>query len=485
MKILDLYLKPTLSNADNEIINKGIELQIIDADDIKDDCIGYIFERLKEGIQKKWDAVTGFFSGIKDRIISVWDRVTGFFSNIWTTVGEKIQGAWQTVTGFFTGIGDKIKGLWDTATSFITDGIRSGWEKVVGFFSGIVDTIKTFFKTKVAGMFKKGGLKSMAPGGGGEEGGGEVSPVVGNSVGKLAKDAGKIGKGLGNLGTGAGKAIAGVLQGLAMGLSFFKNPTVLLGAAGLAGSITLIGAGIAGAAWIMGKALPTLAEGLMAFNKVDGGNLARVGLGIGALGVGMAAMGAGTVIAGIGNLVGSLFGGGIEDTIKKVEKFSQANIDEAKVKNNANAVVSYSKAMAALGAGTALGGIGTLVGSVASAISGFFDKKPPIQKMIEFSKLNINAAKVKENAEAVTLYSKAMASLGGGSALSGLGAAAGAIGSAIGKFFGEKPPIEKMQDFARKFSYPSAFYSDAKTNFSNKKNIVPLIQIVDKKRTVI
>lgn len=48
-----------------------------------------------------------------------------------------------------------------------------------------------------------------------------------------------------------------------------------------------------------------------------------------------------------------------------------------------------------------------------------------------------------------------------------------------------KSDQQKMQDFARKFSYPSAFYSDAKTNFSNKKNIVPLIQIVDKKRTVI
>lgn len=48
MKILDFYLKPTFSNADNEIINKAIELQIIDADDIKNDCIGYIFERLKE-----------------------------------------------------------------------------------------------------------------------------------------------------------------------------------------------------------------------------------------------------------------------------------------------------------------------------------------------------------------------------------------------------------------------------------------------------
>lgn len=44
---------------------------------------------------------------------------------------------------------------------------------------------------------------------------------------------------------------------------------------------------------------------------------------------------------------------------------------------------------------------------------------------------------------------------------------------------------EKMINFARKFSYRSAFFEDAKKSFSNKKNVVPLIQIVDKKRTMI
>jgi len=44
---------------------------------------------------------------------------------------------------------------------------------------------------------------------------------------------------------------------------------------------------------------------------------------------------------------------------------------------------------------------------------------------------------------------------------------------------------EKVVNFANKLSYPSAFYSDAKTNFLNRKNTVPQIQIVDKKRSVI
>ncbi|GDX35874.1 hypothetical protein LBMAG18_03850 [Alphaproteobacteria bacterium] len=49
----------------------------------------------------------------------------------------------------------------------------------------------------------------------------------------------------------------------------------------------------------------------------------------------------------------------------------------------------------------------------------------------------------------------------------------------------DKKNQEKMVNFARKFSYRSAFFEDAKTGFSNSKNVVPLIQIVDKKRSVI
>ena len=44
---------------------------------------------------------------------------------------------------------------------------------------------------------------------------------------------------------------------------------------------------------------------------------------------------------------------------------------------------------------------------------------------------------------------------------------------------------QKAINFASKFSYPNAFFSDAKTNFSNRKNIVPLIQIIDRKKTKI
>ncbi len=48
-----------------------------------------------------------------------------------------------------------------------------------------------------------------------------------------------------------------------------------------------------------------------------------------------------------------------------------------------------------------------------------------------------------------------------------------------------KKDEEKAIAFARKLSYPNAFFKNAKTNFYNKKNIVPQIHIIDRKRTTI
>lgn len=38
-------------------------------------------------------------------------------------------------------------------------------------------------------------------------------------------------------------------------------------------------------------------------------------------------------------------------------------------------------------------------------------------------------------------------------------------------------------EFAKNFTFPIAFFIDAKTNFSNTKNTVPLILLINKKRT--
>jgi hypothetical protein len=94
----------------------------------------------------------------------------------------------------------------------------------------------------------------------------------------------------GGVPTGAAGGLGGMgsaMKGAAGGLRAFANPMVLAGAAGFGVAIAAIGAGIAGAAWLMGKALPTLAEGLMKFTEIDGSKLGAAAFGVAKLGVGI------------------------------------------------------------------------------------------------------------------------------------------------------------------------------------------------------
>lgn len=422
-------------------------LDSMDSGKVEDGEKKGFYESIKQRITNTWEKITGFFQGAKDGIVNMWGRVTEWF----TGIGEKISTMWSSVTGWFTGIGTRIKEGFLGFVDIVRGKIVEGWNKITGFFSGLIDTIKNFFKSKFSKKGAMTAVSSVAGGGGGgdEEGGGADMGIASQAKAFSNVDFKGAGKGIGsflqNVGKGAGTLIQNILTGIANGLKVFADPMVVLGAVGLGAAIVAIGAGIAGASWIMGKALPTLAEGMMAFNEVDGANLTKVGLGIGALGVGMAAMGAGAVIGGIGNLVGSLFGGGIEETIKKMETFSNANINVDKVKNNADAAVAYSKAMAAVGAGSAISGIGNLVGSIADGIAGFFGKKPPLKQMEEFGNLNIaNKDKIKENAETFAIFGNAMSSYKGGS-----GSLGGVLGDALAGFFKVKPPVEAMKEFAK------------------------------------
>jgi hypothetical protein len=276
-----------------------------------------------------------------------------------------------------------------------------------------------------------------------------AAPVLekSKSLGQNLRDFGKgIGSFLSSVGKGAGTAIQGLMTGIANGLKAFGKGSVeiLLGAATIAGVIVAIGAGIAGASWIMGKALPTLAEGMMSFNKIDGGNLARVGIGLTAMGIGLSALGVGSVLSAVGGWLGKKMGGGLEETVKKMQQFASVKINHQNVKDNALSVVAYSKAMMMMGAGSAISGLGNLAGGIANAISGFFEVKPPLQQMEEFAKLKIgDTANLKKNAEAFVIFGQAMASFQGSS-----GSFSGVLGDVVAKFFKLEPPLEQMKKFA-------------------------------------
>ena len=273
------------------------------------------------------------------------------------------------------------------------------------------------------------------------------------AAGSAAVPAGPAGaQGAAGIVQGLGQGGGNMLEGAAKGLAAFANPKVALGAAGLGTAIAAVGAGIAGATWIMGKALPSLAEGLGSFEKIDGDKLAKTGKGILALGGGLAVFGAGGAAAGFGAIASSISDGllsffGGKTPFQKIEEFSKLDIDADKVKSNAEAFSAFSTAMAKAGGGSAAAGIGSAVGALGDAITGLFKGKSSFDKLKEFAKIDLGegaAKKVKENAQAFVYFSKAMSEYKG-TAGDGLGSA---INKSISEFFNVEPPVEQMQKFA-------------------------------------
>jgi len=188
-------------------------------------------------------------------------------------------------------------------------------------------------------------------GGGGGGGGGAPGPGKGGGV---------PGAGGGPLGAiaGLGGGIGDVLKGLSSGLLSFANPAILLGAGIFAGSIALIitgiGAGVAAAAFLIGKALPTMAEGLKSFGEINGENLKQVAVGLLELGAGLGVFSAvmvGGAIASVGTKVLNIFSGGgpiaqIKDSITSLTPILPqiAAIGPA-LNNYASGIVAFGRAV--------------------------------------------------------------------------------------------------------------------------------------------
>jgi hypothetical protein len=296
----------------------------------------------------------------------------------------------------------------------------------------VVGAMGSGIKTALGSVFNRGGGTAAGPvGGGGKTGAGA-------------------GKGIANIGKGLGKGLGAVLKGIASGLIAFANPLVPLGAAAVGAAIVAIGAGIAGATWLVGKSLPSLKDGLKGFEELDGEKLKAAGLGMAAVSVGMAAFGAGSAVAGLGALVGSVTSGiaglfgGETDPLAQLEKFQEKSFDEAVITSNANSIVAYSKAMAALGAADGLSGIGAAVGAVGGAIAGLFGADDPLDKMKKFGEYEFDTPGIIANAGAVAAYAEAMKDFPTAPAASVFTAAKDAI---IGLLGGETDPFAPMKKF--------------------------------------
>ena len=277
---------------------------------------------------------------------------------------------------------------------------------------------------------------------------GGASTGLGGVVVSLGKGIGEL---ISSIGKGLGTAIGGLMSGLSTGLLAMANPAILIGAGILSGSIIAIGAGIAGATWIMGKALPTFAEGMKPFQELDGGNLLKVGAGIGAIGAAIAAMGVGSAVGGIGSMLGGLADGisslfGSKTPFDKLQEFSKLNIDSERIKYNADGVVAFSTAMAALGAGGAVSSLGSLVSNLIGGITTFFggEQKMPWDKLLDFQKLVFDGEKIRKNAESLAAFAGAMKNLP-----TIPSETTGGLMGAIGSFFSgsQVMPWDRLKEF--------------------------------------
>lgn len=130
--------------------------------------------------------------------------------------------------------------------------------------------------------------------------------------------------------------------------------------------------------------------------------------------------------------------------IDQFKEFSKLEINSKAVKTNSTAFKFFAEAL------SQFKGFGSSAGAISSAIAEstarFFGVSPPLEEVVDFSKLVIDPKKTKNNAISFRLFSEAMSSYKGIG--SGLGALSLAIGESVYKFYKGKPPVDRFYSFA-------------------------------------
>lgn len=246
--------------------------------------------------------------------------------------------------------------------------IAGGLARAVGTISGALGQYTKKFgenltklapnlSKKLGGVFDrlKGGLAERAASKVGEKASGKAGSILENAGGKAG---GNMGKTIGDFGKGLGKGIGGIFKGLAAGISAFASPQVVLGAVGFGVAIAAIGAGIAGATWLVGKALPTLKEGLTDLSTIDGTALAELGLGLLSASAGIIAFSSAILVSLGASAIGGiaqLFGAKSPlDKIKELNGIKWTGLTELGV-----ALSAIGAALATVAANDKLSSLGT------------------------------------------------------------------------------------------------------------------------------
>ena len=266
--------------------------------------------------------------------------------------------------------------------------------------------------------------------------GGSKKPQKGGGKGGIGGTLGKL------VGGFAGGAIAAFVQALgnpmmAKAAAIFAVVAPLVGV-GIGGFIAAISAGIAAASWIMGKALPTLADGMSklspaikTFESLDGNKLSAAASGMGDLLKGLSAVGIGGLVSELANT------DKLEDLAYAIQEFE--SIDGEKLKLIGPAMISLGKGMGATG-----------LGAVAGALGEFFSGGSPKDQYKDLAEgLNhfntVDTQKLQTVGPAVEALGTGLAGMGAGK----LKGALGGLANAFGSLFGAKDdPIANIKRFA-------------------------------------
>ena len=345
----------------------------------------------------------------------------------------------------------ELRGAFNEAA--IENGIFGGLQEALstGLRDGLgVAMASTAVVTAIAGIFAANSIKNRIAD---MIGGGRESRRGGGRGGMMGAAGRGAGAGIAGLGRGVGAGISGLGNGLAA--AGLKAPAIIAGGVAIGAAIGAIGLGVAGATWLMGEALPNLAEGLEPFGEIDGAALKSASVGLLALSGGIAAFGAGSFVAGIANLgatamdtISEFLGG--QTVMQRIEAFNGLNIDAASMQANAEAIVAFGNAMAALdGLGDAAKA--NMMSNLFDGITNFFggDTALPIAKISDFGSVTLPVQAIRNNAEAVVAYANAMDSLSiGADSFSSL--VSNAFDAINSVFFGDDKvyPWDKVKLFA-------------------------------------
>jgi len=389
---------------------------------------GGVLDKLSEGVNRIFNAVMLAFGAdihaagdqaanmaTSMQKLGTWIEETSTKIATWIgtlegdTIGEKLIDALGDGLAFMFAAGVDI--MWEATKTIITD----YWKEALMLIGGLVAL--SLAKSAIGAGSSWLTSKMFGDTAGSTVGTG--ASAAGKGIGSGAQAAGKgVGKGIEYVGKGIGAGLGGFIKGIGNALAALgpKSLLILAGATAIGGSITLIGAGIAAATWLLGKAMPTLAEGLKSFEQLDGDKLQSAGLGMAAVAGGMAAFGLGSAVAGLGALVGAVTEGlaklfGAEDPMDKLARFAEYDIDAEKVKNNATALALFGAASASAGAGAAVSGLGNLFGSIASGLSSLFGGEDPMEKLQRFASYDIDLVRVTNNANALAAFANSLSTI--------------------------------------------------------------------------